>query len=320
MDNPEANTNKTSPNYHLLVVDDDDVVREGLVGYLENYHEAPYTLSIDSAPNPIIAREKLERQHFDLVISDINMPEEDGFHFLKFVKQHYPKIKTALITAYKVEDYIRNARKTGTYNVIAKTAPFNFEELSNVVNNLLLPEKAFGLANYLTPNATLNTRTVTSSEDIMAVFGDLKTFLESTTVQNVPDLLTAVIEAVTNAVYHVAKNPDGTLKYDKGQQIEHLDPQEYVDVQFGADTEKVGIAIVDQGGRITADEIVYWLERNLSGQNLMDTHGRGVYLIHALADRLLVNISPGHKTEIIMLSYFAKDFSSNKPVYINQLG
>lgn len=320
MENDEAKPPSSETRYRVLVVDDDDVVREGLVGYLENYHEAPYSLTIDSAANPAVGRERLERQPYDLVVSDINMPEEDGFHFLKFVKQQYPQTKTALITAYKVEDYIRNARKTGTYNVIAKTAPFNFEELSSVVNNLLIPEKAFGLVNYLAPACRLETRTVTSSDDIMAAFGELKTFLDATPVRNVPDLLTAVIEAVTNAVYHVAKKPDGTLKYDKGQQIERLAPEEYVQVQFGVDTEKVGIAIVDQGGRITADEIVYWLERNLSGQNLMDTHGRGVYLIHALADRLLVNIAPGNKTEIIMMSYFAKDFSANKPVYINQLG
>ncbi|MEB3286873.1 MAG: response regulator [Vampirovibrionales bacterium] len=312
---------QSGQTYQLLIVDDDDVVREGLVGYLENYHDAPsYSLLVHSAQNPINARQLLEQNSYDLVISDINMPEEDGFSFLQFIRKTYPQTKTALITAYKVEDYIRNARKTGVYNVIAKTAPFNFDELSSVVNNLLRPDEAVGLERYLLPSAGLQHMEIQCSDDIMQVFSALETFLSGLNVNHAPDLLTAVIEAITNAIYHVAKKPDGSLKYEKGQHIAQLANDEYVRVDYGVDRDKIGIAIVDQGGRITADEIVYWLERNLGGHNLLDTHGRGVYLIHALADRLLVNIYPGKKTEIIMLSYFSKDYRANKPIYINQLG
>lgn len=305
--------------YSLLVVDDDDVIREGLVGYLENYHEAPYTLDIDASPQPLDAREKMAQKKYDLVISDINMPEEDGFSFLSFVREAYPETKTALITAYKVEEYIRNAKKTGAYNVIAKTAPFNFDELSNVVNNLLNPSQSFGLKTYMDEGVDLTEIEVKSSDDIMVAFHALMAFLNENNVENSNDLLTAVIEAATNAVYHVAKLPDGSLKYAKGQHIEVLEEGERVYIYFGKDNDRIGIAIVDQGGRITADEVVFWLERNISGKNLMDTHGRGVYLIHRLVDRLLVNIAPGQRTEIIMLNYFTDDFRSNKPVYINQL-
>lgn len=305
--------------YTLLVVDDDDVIREGLVGYLENYHEAPYELDIDASPQPLDAREKLKEKTYDLVISDINMPEEDGFSFLTHVREAYPETKTALITAYKVEEYIRNAKKTGAFNIIAKTAPFNFDELSNVVNNLLNPASAFGLKTYMQEGVVLNEIEIKSSDDIMLAFNELMGFLNENQVENLNDLLTAVIEATTNAVYHVAKLPDGTLKYEKGQQIQALEENERVYLYYGKDEDRIGIAIVDQGGRITADEVIYWLDRNISGKNLMDTHGRGVYLIHRLVDRLLVNIAPGRRTEIIMLNYFTADFRSNKPVYINQL-
>lgn len=305
--------------YTLLVVDDDDVIREGLVGYLENYHEAPYELEIDSSPQPLDAREKLKEKTYDLVISDINMPEEDGFSFLTHVREAFPETKTALITAYKVEEYIRNAKKTGAFNIIAKTAPFNFDELSNVVNNLLNPASAFGLKTYMQENVDLTEIEIKSSDDIMKAFHELMEFLNQNQVENLNDLLTAVIEAATNAVYHVAKLPDGTLKYEKGQHIESLEADERVYLYYGKDEDRIGIGIVDQGGRITADEVIFWLDRNISGKNLMDTHGRGVYLIHRLVDRLLVNIAPGKRTEIIMLNYFTPDFRSNKPVYINQL-
>jgi DNA-binding NarL/FixJ family response regulator len=306
--------------YQVLIVDDDDTIREGLVGYLENYHEASYDLLVDSACNPAQARELLTQKAFDLMISDINMPGEDGFTLTHFVNKQFPRTKTAMITAYKVEDYVRNAKKTGVFNIIAKSAPFDFDELSTVVSNLLEPSSAFGIETYMEADSALSQVVLQSSDDIMVAFCALQAFMEAAKLPNVNDLLTAVIEAVTNAVYHVAKLPDGSLKYEKGQHIAHLEENEYVYVYFGQDLEKIGIAIVDQGGRITADEILYWLDRNISGSGLMDTHGRGVFLIHRLVDRVLINIAAGQRTEILMLSYLDPLHSrTNKPIYINQL-
>lgn len=314
-----ASGQPASNHYRLLIVDDDDVIREGLVGYLETYHEANYTLTIDPSPNPADAKDKLAKQPYDLVITDINMPGEDGFSLIQHIRQQYPKTKTAMITAYQVEDYVRNAKKTGVFNIIAKTAPFNFDELSTVVNNLLDPSSAFGIERYLDPHCKLAQIVIKNSDDIMVAFNALQRFLEQAGVHNPNDLLTAMIEAITNAVYHVAKLPDGSLKYEKGQQIETLEENEYVYIYYGQDLEKLGIAIVDQGGRITADEILYWLDRNISGSGIMDTHGRGVYLIHRLVDRVLINIAPGQRTEIIMLNNLSQSVSVNKPIYINQL-
>lgn len=307
-------------HYHILIVDDDDTIREGLVGYLEHYHEANYELTVCAACHSAEAKEKLAQKPYDLMISDINMPGEDGFALTHFVNQQYPLTKTAMITAYKVEDYIRNAKKTGVFNIITKNAPFDFEELSTVVNNLLEPSSAFGIETYMAAQCAMTQVVLKCSDDIMVAFQSLQEFLERAQVPNINDLLTAVIEAVTNAVYHVAKLPDGSLKYDKGQHIEQLEESEYVYVYFGQDMEKFGIAIVDQGGRITAEEILYWLDRNISGSGLMDTHGRGVFIIHRLVDRVLINIAPGRRTEILMLNYRDPNHSrSNKPIYINQL-
>jgi hypothetical protein len=44
-----------------------------------------------------------------------------------------------------------------------------------------------------------------------------------------------------------------------------------------------------------------------------------VYLIHRLVDRVLINIAPGQRTEIIMLNNLGQTPSVNKPIYINQL-
>ena len=305
-------------SYRVLVVDDDNVIRESLLGYLEHYHEATYQLVLDSASNVEMALEKLHRQHYDLVITDIKMPDGDGFSLIQHLRATSPTTKTALITAYQVEEYVRNAKQTGVCNIIAKSAPFNFEELSLVVNNLLEPQSAFGLARYMEPGCPLSSLTIRCSEDIMAAFRELQIFLTENQAANSNDLLTVVLEAVTNAVYHVNTLPDGSLKYTKGQVIEQLEENEQVAILYGRDSNCIGLSITDQGGRMTADEVLYWMERNISGSGLLDTHGRGMYLMHQLTDRLLINIAPGERTEIILLDYLGAFRSNNKPIYINQ--
>lgn len=314
-----AHSSNGQPHYKVLIVDDDEIIRDSMVRYLTKFHEAPYVLDIDSCTDTPQAKEKVEETHYDLVITDINLPTEDGFAVIKHLDQVSPDTKTAMITAYKVEDYVRMAKKTGVFNIIAKTAPFNFDELSTIINNLLIPDTAFDLAHYMDEDAEITKLTVTNSDQIMDAFYALRTFFSENGAKHVDDLSTAMIEALTNSVYHVAKLPDGSLKYQKGQVIEKLEPEEYVYVTFGKDQNRVGVSICDQGGRITADEVLYWLDRNISGNGLLDTHGRGVYLIHTLVDRLIINIAPGRRTEIIVLDYFSNEYCSNRPLYINQV-
>src|SRR6478609_213191 len=132
----------------VLIVDDDQLIREGIQNYLLNFHESDFTLEVDTAECCEEAQVKVSENHYHLVISDINLPDGDGFSVLENVKARDKESRSALITAYKVEDYVKNAKMTGIYNIIAKTAPFDFDELSRVVNNLLDPQTAFGLKTY----------------------------------------------------------------------------------------------------------------------------------------------------------------------------
>ncbi|MDX2085874.1 MAG: response regulator [Candidatus Melainabacteria bacterium] len=306
--------------YRLMIVEDDEVIRDSLVNYLEQYHEAPYQLKVDACCDGNQAFAQLNAGLlYDLVISDIHLPGPDGFAVLDYAQQVQPQAQKALITAYHVEDYIRTAKEKGFFNIIAKAVPFNYQELSTVINNLLNPSSAFGLANYLPEGTSVDTFSIQNSEDIMTCFHTLRKRFEQVRVKNVDDLCTAVIEAITNAVYHANKNEAGEDKYEKGSPIEALLPTEYVTVQYAETKDCIGISIIDQGGKLTGKDILYWMERNVSGEGLLDSHGRGLFLIHHLVDRLIVNLKPGHCTEIIMLDYFGLDYQANKPVYINLL-
>jgi DNA-binding NarL/FixJ family response regulator len=313
-------SNTNPEQRRILIVDDDQLIREGIQNYLLNFHDSDFKLDVDTAEYCEEAQRKISENHYDLVISDINLPDGDGFRVLEHVKAQDKDSRSALITAYKVEDYVKNAKMTGIYNIIAKTAPFDFDELSRVVNNLLDPHTAFGLQTYMAANSQVNHILISSSQDVDSSIETLQAFLKESGTSHENELLTALMEGVTNAVYHACRNSDGSFKYQKGQRIEQLEDNEQVSVYYGKDADSIGLAIVDQGGNFSASEILYWLERNMSGTGMMDTHGRGVFLMHRLVDRLLINISPGHKTEIIMLLYLDENRSAqyNKPIYINQ--
>jgi len=305
--------------YRLLLVDDDNTIRHNLQDYLANYHQADYDLTVEGASSATEALDKLKEGSYDLIICDINLPDKDGFYVLRQAVQLYPEIKRALITAYDVDTYLELVKQEKIYNVITKSAPFNFEELSTVINNLLKPSQVFGLENYLTGGEALSTITLHSSHDIISAQEKVKEFFAAQEVQNLDIIAVVLIEAMTNAVYHSIKNADGTYQYQKGQVIEALSPSQEVTITYGKDDDKIGVAVRDQGGKVTPDEIIYWMERNVSGNSLMDTHGRGIFLIHRLMDRVIINVAKDRSTELILIHYLNGMTSENKPIYINEV-
>jgi anti-sigma regulatory factor (Ser/Thr protein kinase) len=64
------------------------------------------------------------------------------------------------------------------------------------------------------------------------------------------------------------------------------------------------LSITDQGGSLTTDGVMYWLERNVTGEGIFDTGGRGLFLMHCLMDRLLIRIVPKEKTELFLFKEY----------------
>ena len=67
-----------------------------------------------------------------------------------------------------------------------------------------------------------------------------------------------------------------------------------------------------------ASDVLFWLDRNISGESIFDTHGRGMYLIHRLTHRVIVNLWRGKSTELILLHYLNDPPADNKPLAINE--
>ncbi|MBI2609379.1 MAG: sigma-54-dependent Fis family transcriptional regulator [Deltaproteobacteria bacterium] len=114
----------------ILVVDDEQSIRELLEIMLkrEKY-------DVVTAENGKKALKKLEKESFDIVITDIQMPELSGIELLEKTKNMNEDIVVMMITAYGSTESAVHAMKLGAYDYITK--PFKVDELKIIVRKAL---------------------------------------------------------------------------------------------------------------------------------------------------------------------------------------
>jgi len=122
---------KRGKNYQLMIVDDNPEIRTFIKNeFLNDYF-------IVEAENGRNAIEKVHENNPDLIISDVMMPEMDGFEFCKLLKtdlktSHIPVI---LLTAKSTEDSLIEGLETGADAYVAK--PFNISVLEVRIRKLI---------------------------------------------------------------------------------------------------------------------------------------------------------------------------------------
>lgn len=114
----------------ILVVDDESSMRQLLEIALgkEGYR-------VKAAESGQKAIKILSKDSFDLVISDIRMPDMTGVEVLRYVKDLSQEIPVIMITAYASTETAVEALRLGAYDYITK--PFKIEELKNTISNAL---------------------------------------------------------------------------------------------------------------------------------------------------------------------------------------
>ncbi len=114
----------------ILVVDDDKRLADNLVEYLSKlgYQAA-------AAYGGREALTKFEQGDFQLVITDLKMPEMDGMVLLDAVKEMVRRVVVLVITGYGTIESAVTAIKKGAYDFIPK--PFKMEELEIIVKRAL---------------------------------------------------------------------------------------------------------------------------------------------------------------------------------------
>lgn len=126
----------------ILLVEDKDSMRRMIRRTLET---AKYR--VDEAANGDEAVRKLGLTRYDLVLTDLKLPKQDGFAVLKAAKDASPQMPVIIMTAFGTIDLAVRAVKEGAYHFIAK--PFDSDHL------LLEVERAMSQFRLVTENLIL---------------------------------------------------------------------------------------------------------------------------------------------------------------------
>jgi CheY-like chemotaxis protein len=110
----------------ILVVDDEQILRDTLGTLLtrEGYR-------VEGAGDGQEALERLSRNQYHIIISDIEMPRMNGFELLKTVKERYPKTVVIMMTSFGDSYAVKECLLLGADEYITK--PFKNFEINLVV-------------------------------------------------------------------------------------------------------------------------------------------------------------------------------------------
>ena len=114
----------------LLIVDDEKTTREGLRAALEQHYD------VYLAEDAKVAMELLEKDHFDVLLTDFRLPTEDGMKLITRAKSLSKPPICILMTAYGSEELAVEAMKRGADDYIAK-GRMQIDELEVRIANAL---------------------------------------------------------------------------------------------------------------------------------------------------------------------------------------
>lgn len=134
--------------HRVLVVDDDKVLQDSVRQALEYHH-----FYVDVADNGKQALSSVQKEKYDLVVMDVNMPEMDGITALAEIKKHDPSIIVLILTAYSnVSDAVKVV-KEGAYNYLEK--PISSDNLVALIKRALRARSLVETSVFSAPSLSL---------------------------------------------------------------------------------------------------------------------------------------------------------------------
>jgi two-component system response regulator PilR (NtrC family) len=140
----------------ILVVDDEQIIRESL-----SYVLSKEDYQVDEAENGKAAYEKLLETTYDLVITDLEMPEMKGTELLDKLRNLSVQTATIVVTAYGSLETAISALRSGASDYILK--PVEFDEL------LIKVKRLFEIKDLLIENQILRNELQRSTEDLKII-------------------------------------------------------------------------------------------------------------------------------------------------------
>lgn len=278
----------------ILVVDDDDVDRELASRCLDSIPDVVIRFASDGTR----AMEEIARTRFDLVLTDLRMPQMDGLQLVEKVREEHPLLPVVLMTAKGSEQIAVQALEAGAASYVPKRDLKN-ELAETVVQVLLVQESRRSQAEILRFLNGTETRFVLSSnpEHISPVVGFLQGNLERLQFGVESDRThvgIALVEALANAMIHGNLEIPSELKVEDREEFERLLEERQNDPRYS------GRVVVCEA-RESPKRIEYTIKDEGKGfdvtalpdprlpENLLSLSGRGIMLMHTFMDEVTYN-------------------------------
>jgi two-component system response regulator PilR (NtrC family) len=243
-------------NERILVVDDEDIIRESLSYVLkkEGY-------LVEEAGNGKTALDKLLQEPFDLVITDLEMPVMKGIRLLEEVKKLNLQTSVIIITAYGSLDTAISALRSGASDYILK--PIEFDEI------LIKIRRLFEIKELLLENQVLRKEIhraydfeniVGKSPQILNIYDMVNTVAETDSTVLITGKSGTGKELIARALHYKSKRKNRAfVPVNCGAISENLIESELFGHKKGAFTgaisDKEGYIKAAEGGTLFLDEV-----------------------------------------------------------------
>src|SRR5690606_39275150 len=97
-------------------------------------HGLPYTIRVSE--RPLDALKVLEKEHVDVIISDLSMPQMNGLELLAKVADRWPHVRRMMLTGYVDRETVREALEEGRIEHFF-TKPWDTEEIKKELDKIV---------------------------------------------------------------------------------------------------------------------------------------------------------------------------------------
>jgi len=120
----------SNPKIRVLLVDDNDVLRSGLVVLIDTFDDLEL---VGEASTGVEAVEFCARVQPDIVLMDLKMPVMDGVTATKIITERFPSIQVIALTSFEEEPLFRSAKEAGVYSFLLKNV--NIDTIANTIRS-----------------------------------------------------------------------------------------------------------------------------------------------------------------------------------------
>lgn len=264
--------------YHVLIVDDEElnlVLLSDMLDETGNY-------KIDSALDGKIAWNLIQENSYDLIITDIRMPEIDGIELLRLVKQYNPSIPIIVVTAFASIETAVEALQNGAANFLKK--PFSIDEIQTVTSKALRASAQTKVQAQNLENLSKSFSVVTKSDHSVVdpIFHQIREMARSfgfSDEQLHMNLYLSLTEAIANAIDHGNAG----------------DPLKEISVDATVNSDAISISVSDEGTGFNLNLV----PDPTMDSNLMKSRGRGVFLMRCYTDSITYDNNGSKVTMVI---------------------